>query len=267
MNNNVRNKLAVKRLLYRIRMGEDEPLEDYLSRFYAQAQEVQALDPKFSEEEVALILISSLSDRYENVVTSITCSKEVLILFEVMSILRTNSKHHMLRNDLPWYMGGFTARHHQPTSQVQEIPLQQGISTQLASQQPSITQNLMNSTQPCLSAPPTLPQNLAAPSPQTPLQINYPVQTTNIMHPQQDPNLNFSQLPILIDTSCATPEIDCAAEFTALIVLDSFLSPKPFPHSFDRFNCRRILGGTTKIPMFFPYSFLFRAWALAIAAV
>ena len=42
---------------------------------------------KFKEEDMALILVSSLSESYENPITTLTWGKEILELEEIASVL------------------------------------------------------------------------------------------------------------------------------------------------------------------------------------
>jgi len=52
--------------------------------------ELLAVDVKIDEEEKALILLSSLSESYDHIITIILYGKKTLILEEVMSTLLSN---------------------------------------------------------------------------------------------------------------------------------------------------------------------------------
>jgi len=63
---------------------------EHLNFFNKVISELLAIDVKIDEEDKALILLSSLSESYDHIVTTILYGKETLILKEVMSTLLSN---------------------------------------------------------------------------------------------------------------------------------------------------------------------------------
>ena len=70
-------------------MGYAAVLE-HLNFFYKFISELLAIDIKIDEEDKALILLSSLPESYDHIITIMLNGKETLILEEVMPTLLSN---------------------------------------------------------------------------------------------------------------------------------------------------------------------------------
>jgi len=84
------NKLYFKKQLYGLRMNEGTVVLEHLNFFNKVISGLLVIDVKIDEEDKALILLSSFSESYNHIVTTILYSKETLILEEVTSTLLSN---------------------------------------------------------------------------------------------------------------------------------------------------------------------------------
>ena len=84
------NKLYLKKQLYGLRMNEGKVVLEHLNFFNNIISELQIVDVKIDEEDKALILLSSFSESYDHIITTILYGKETLILEEVTSTLLSN---------------------------------------------------------------------------------------------------------------------------------------------------------------------------------
>ena len=84
------NKLYLKKQLYEICMNEGTVVLEHLNFFNKVINELLAVDVKIDEENKALILLSSLLESYDQIVTTMLYSKKTLILKEVTSTLLSN---------------------------------------------------------------------------------------------------------------------------------------------------------------------------------
>ena len=89
MTKNLSNKLYLKKQLYGLRMKEGTSVLEHLNFFNKVINELLAVDVKIDEEDKALILLSSLSQSYDRIVTTMFYGKKTLIL-DVMSTLLSN---------------------------------------------------------------------------------------------------------------------------------------------------------------------------------
>ena len=64
------NKLYLKKQLYRLRMNEWTAVLEHLNFFNKVIIELLAVDVKIDEEDKALILLSSLPESYDDIVTT-----------------------------------------------------------------------------------------------------------------------------------------------------------------------------------------------------
>ena len=83
---NLSNKLYLKKQLYELRMTEGTAVLEHLNFFNKVINELLGVDVKIDKEDKALILLSSLPQSYDHIITIILYSKETLILEEVTSI-------------------------------------------------------------------------------------------------------------------------------------------------------------------------------------
>ena len=84
------NKLYIKKQLYGLRMNEGIAVLEHLNFFNKIISELLAVDVKIDEEGKTLILLSSLPESYDHIVTTMLYGKETLILEEVTSTLLSN---------------------------------------------------------------------------------------------------------------------------------------------------------------------------------
>ena len=81
------NKLYLKKQLYGLRMNEGTKVLEHLNFFNKIISELLAIDVKIDKEDKMLILLSSLSQSYAHIITTMLYRKEPLILKEVMTTL------------------------------------------------------------------------------------------------------------------------------------------------------------------------------------
>ncbi|KAG6437470.1 hypothetical protein SASPL_102387 [Salvia splendens] len=87
MTKSLTNKLLLKQRLFRLRMQEGMPLQDHLENLNKILLDLRNVDVKVKDEDVALILLVSLPESYENFVESFMTGKETLSLEDVRSAL------------------------------------------------------------------------------------------------------------------------------------------------------------------------------------
>ena len=89
MTKSLSKKLYLKKQLYELRMNEETVVLEYLNFFNKVINEILTVDVKIDEGDKVLIL-SSLSQSYDNIVTTMLYGKKTLILKEVTSTLLSN---------------------------------------------------------------------------------------------------------------------------------------------------------------------------------
>ena len=90
MTKSLSNKLYLKKKLYGIRMQEGTVVLEHLNLFNMIISELLAVDVKIDEEDKALILLSSIPQSYDHIVTTMLYGKDILILEEVTGTLLSN---------------------------------------------------------------------------------------------------------------------------------------------------------------------------------
>ena len=90
MTKSLSNKLYLKKQLYGLRMKKGTAMLGYLNFFNKIISELLAVNVKIDEEDKALILLSSLPESYDYIVSTMLYGKETLILEEVTSTLLSN---------------------------------------------------------------------------------------------------------------------------------------------------------------------------------
>jgi len=90
MTKSLSNKLYRKKQLYGLRMKEGTTMLEHLNFFNKVISEILAVDVKIDKEDKALILLSSLPESYDHIITTMFYGKETLILEEVTSTLLTS---------------------------------------------------------------------------------------------------------------------------------------------------------------------------------
>ena len=76
-------KLYLKKQVYELHMNEGITMFKHLNFFNKTISELLAVDIKIDKEDKTLILLSSLPESYDLIVTTMLYSKETLILKEV----------------------------------------------------------------------------------------------------------------------------------------------------------------------------------------
>ena len=83
-------QVYLKKQLYGLRINEGTTVLKHLNFFNKVISELLTVDVNIDEKDKALILLSSLQESYDYIVTTILCSKETLILEEVTPTLLSN---------------------------------------------------------------------------------------------------------------------------------------------------------------------------------
>ncbi|KAM0966633.1 hypothetical protein ACFX2C_022364 [Malus domestica] len=81
------NKLHLKRKLYKLKMDEGGNLMDHMNEFNGYLDQLRKVDVKVEEEDKALLLLTSLPDSYENLVTTLLHGKDTVSLEQVQASL------------------------------------------------------------------------------------------------------------------------------------------------------------------------------------
>ena len=90
MTKSISNKLHLKKQLYGLCMKEGTTVLEHLNFFNKVISELLALDVKINKKDKALMLLNSLSELYDYIVTIMLYGKKTIILEEVMSTLLSN---------------------------------------------------------------------------------------------------------------------------------------------------------------------------------
>ena len=82
--------MYLKKQLYGLRINEGPAVFEHLNFFNKVISELLTVDFKINEKDKALILLSSLPELYDHIVTTMLYGKETFILEEVTSTLLSN---------------------------------------------------------------------------------------------------------------------------------------------------------------------------------
>ena len=85
-------KLNLKRDLYKLKMQEGVNFMEHLSVFKGLLDQLARVDVKIEEEDQALLLLTSLPDSYDHIVTTILYGKDTVKMEEVEATLLSNEK-------------------------------------------------------------------------------------------------------------------------------------------------------------------------------
>ncbi|KAK9937625.1 hypothetical protein M0R45_014403 [Rubus argutus] len=88
----LQTKLNLKRDLYKLKMEEGANLVEHLNVFKGLLAQLSNVEVKVEEEDKALLLLTSLPDSYENIITTILYGKDTLKLEDVESTLLSHAK-------------------------------------------------------------------------------------------------------------------------------------------------------------------------------
>ncbi|GFZ09851.1 PAM68-like protein [Actinidia rufa] len=81
------NKLHMKRQLYRLKMEKGGSLMEHMNVFNGYLDQLRKVDVKIDEEDKALLLLTSLPDSYDTLVTTLLYGKDTVSLEQVKSSL------------------------------------------------------------------------------------------------------------------------------------------------------------------------------------
>ena len=88
----LQTKLNLKWDLYKLKMGEGVSLMEHMNVFSGLVDQLAKVDVKIEEKDQALLLLTSLPDSYENIITTILYGKDTLKMEEVESTLLSHEK-------------------------------------------------------------------------------------------------------------------------------------------------------------------------------
>ena len=71
MSKSLTNKLLLKKKLYGLKMAEGSVLDEHINLFNHIISDLNRVDVKFKEEDMALILLNFLLESYDNLVTTL----------------------------------------------------------------------------------------------------------------------------------------------------------------------------------------------------
>ena len=89
MSKSLTNKLLLKKKLYGLKMAEGSTLDQHINVCNQIISDLNRVDVKFEEEDMALTLLNSLPESFENFVTTLMWGKETRELEEITSVLIT----------------------------------------------------------------------------------------------------------------------------------------------------------------------------------
>ena len=93
MSKSLTSKLLLKKKLYGLKMAEGSALDQHINMFNQIISDLNRVDVKFEDEDMALILLNSLPESYDNLVTTLMWGKETLELVEITgALLSSNQK-------------------------------------------------------------------------------------------------------------------------------------------------------------------------------
>ena len=87
MSKSLTNNLLLKNKLYGLKIAEGSALDQHINAFNHFISDLNRVDVKFEEEDMALILFNFLPESYDNLVTTLMWGKETLELEEITSAL------------------------------------------------------------------------------------------------------------------------------------------------------------------------------------
>ena len=87
MSKSLINKLLPKKKIYGLKVAEGSTLDQHINVFNQIISDLNQVDVKFEEEDMALIILNSLPKSYDNLVTTLMWGKETLELEEITGAL------------------------------------------------------------------------------------------------------------------------------------------------------------------------------------
>ncbi|KAK2972606.1 hypothetical protein RJ640_029225 [Escallonia rubra] len=92
MSKSLSNRLYLKKDLYQLQMDEGSDLGDHISEFNRLVSQLLSIDVKLEEEDLEIMLLSSLPKSSETLKTTLLIGKETLLVDDVMSALMDSSR-------------------------------------------------------------------------------------------------------------------------------------------------------------------------------
>jgi len=92
MTKSLPNKLHLKQRLFNLKMIEGGSLAEHISTFKELVNNLENMDVKYEDEDLALFLLSSLPEAYSNFRDTIIYSRDTLVLDEVFTALDSKEK-------------------------------------------------------------------------------------------------------------------------------------------------------------------------------
>ena len=86
------NKLVLKKPLYSLRMVEGRDVAGHIQRFDQMSMNLLNIEVNIEEEDKSLLLLCSLSESFDPLVTMLLYGKETLVYEEIISVLRSNEQ-------------------------------------------------------------------------------------------------------------------------------------------------------------------------------
>ena len=87
MSKSLTNKLFLKKKLYVLKMAKSSTLDQHINTFNKIISDLNRVDVKFKEKDMALILLNYIPEFYDNLVTTLKLGKETLELEEIIGAL------------------------------------------------------------------------------------------------------------------------------------------------------------------------------------
>ena len=98
MTKSLSNKLFMKKQLFRLMMSEGSDFMEHLNKFNMMITQLSTVGETITEVDRALLLLASLSDSYDHLVTTLMYGKTTLLLNEVSGVL---IEHHRYKKTEP----------------------------------------------------------------------------------------------------------------------------------------------------------------------
>ena len=103
MTKSLPNKLHLKQRLFNLKMIEGGSLAEHISTFKELVNNLENMDVKYEDEDLALFLLSSLPEAYSNFRDTIIYSRDTLVLDDIFSALDSKWKMKQIMALLVYY--------------------------------------------------------------------------------------------------------------------------------------------------------------------
>ena len=92
MSKTLTRKLYLKQKLYGLKMQEGSDLAEHVNVFNQLVADLEKVDVKIDDEDMAIVLLCSLPDSYDHLVTTLTYGKEKVQVDDVVSALLSHEQ-------------------------------------------------------------------------------------------------------------------------------------------------------------------------------